>query len=367
MLISLTAKGQYTPTAPNATFIAQSSVSFITKFNVSVNDISLPNKKHCIVTENMLYVANTVRAAQDSINADVVYELPLQWYYVSYGANSLIFKGKQTKVELMSDNSEKIYALRKYVKHMTIQPNFEAEFEVMRTVKKSFNEESFLAARYTDNVMFFCRRYTVGGKTNKKKADEVLRLLSISEKLKSIKVISHAEFMYDDGERITIVYRYIDSPMVRGTRFKFTSAEIRHVLSQLQKFDAELRKHNMVLIKYDLTDFRLQHTSDNFCDSQIVLSTLEYVIDVRQMCHVHKDFKSKLYMAPELHAPAQVELSRDAVSLFGIGQLLLSLVSGANLKVMKLRNMQEASYMNTLRAKGVQSSEVDPLRMLISG
>lgn len=97
-----------------------------------------------------------------------------------------------------------------------------------------------------------------------------------------------------------------------------------------------------------------------------MLTSLENVISLNELNSHEFKLKNKYQTAPELHSVLQTTLDPLAISVFGIGQLLFQIRSYSNIKKMKLRKIQEITYMQSFNFKTLFSTGADGNSKLIS-
>lgn len=299
-----------------------------------------------------------------------------QWFYSSceyYNktgeseeVNTLTLTGRETKLELKSDKWLRIYKLKKVLKRSTVQQNFSTEFERTKQVKKLFKKESFLARRFEDNQIFFCRRYEITNPNKQNKLNDVHKILKLNYRLRKYDKFNCFEYIYEDPTSITVVYRYFDNSLVRDAPSRYTNPELCRIILALIKLVKILKDEGLVLIKFEPMDFRLIYDDIDLVKNRLILTNLNSIVEIDNLTDVYRTCKSKLHLAPELHIQQFQQIDCSAVSVFGIGQLLFQILSAVNLKLMKLRNVQEVKYMNSYNFKNLNSIGIDPISKLIS-
>lgn len=133
--------------------LEKSELLYAQKFRLNINDDDLEDPKICIITPNRLLIAESVGISIDTIDINVIYELDPKWYYLSFGvvtdimgfniSNTMILRGKNTRIGFRSDKLANFITLRKYLRYFTIQRNFDTEFTKIKILKQKYKESSF--------------------------------------------------------------------------------------------------------------------------------------------------------------------------------------------------------------------------------
>lgn len=341
--------------------IDKSEIIIGKKFWISINEEKVEYRRYSILTSSELYIADSVTLTEDSIKMNIVMVVQPKWYYLSYetsrdasvnpDTNTIVLKGKCTKIEFKAENWTQISKFKKYLRYQTVQKNFNSEFEITKKVKRKYTEEAFIARRLEDGIVFFCRKFYIHHPDRKKKLDDFMRILKINDKLKSEEGISHFEWLYEEEDSLIGVHKYFELPLVKESVNRYSDNDICTLVIQLSGLVTKLDKHNLLLIKFEPGDFRLKHSDCPLENNEIFLTNLNYIIEKSTLHDVKTRFKSKLHIAPELQITSSGPIDSLAASVFGIGQLLYQLLLPINLKLLKLRNIQEVNYMNSFNFK----------------
>lgn len=92
----------------------------------------------------------------------------------------------------------------------------------------------------------------------KQKLNLILRKINLTDKLRNDSFLNHFEWLYEDGNIITKIYRYYDTPLTRDISNKFTERKARSLVFELINIVESLHKRSLMLIKMQPDKFRMK-------------------------------------------------------------------------------------------------------------